>query len=68
MRSRAASLLKGILILPTALASALFAGGCGDESHTTGTVATRPPGADEARQKSIESMKNAMKNMQKPAR
>jgi hypothetical protein len=65
MRSRATSFLKGILILPTALASACFVCGCNDESHTTGTLATRPPGAEEAQKKSIETMKNIMKNMPK---
>jgi hypothetical protein len=68
MRSRATSFLKGCLILPTVLTSAGFICGCNDDSHTTGTLATPPPGAAEARQKSIEGMKNAMKAQQKPTR
>jgi hypothetical protein len=56
------------LILPTVLASACFVCGCNDDAHTTGTIAERPPGAEEARQKSIDAMKNAMKAQQKPAR
>ena len=60
MRSRVTSLLIGSLILPAALASVCFVCGCSDEAHTTGTLAERPPGAEEARQKSIESMKALM--------
>ena len=65
MRSRATSFLAAGLIPATALASLCFVCGCNDDSHTTGTVATKPPGADEARQKSIENMKNMMKNQPK---
>jgi hypothetical protein len=62
MRSRAASFLMRCLILPTALASVSFVCGCSDETHTTGTMVTRPPGADAARQRSIDSMKSIMKS------
>jgi hypothetical protein len=65
MRSKATSFLKGSLILPTALASVLLTCGCSDDSHTTGTLATRPPGADEARKSSIEHMKSLMKDFRK---
>jgi hypothetical protein len=65
MRSRATSFVMGSLILPTALASVCFVCGCSDEAHTTGTLATPPPGAEEARQKSIENMKSIMKNQPK---
>jgi hypothetical protein len=68
MRSRATSFLMGSLILPTALASVCLVCGCSDESHTTGTVATRPPGAEEARKTSIENMKVMMKNLPKARR
>jgi hypothetical protein len=65
MSSKTASLLMGSLILPTALGSVCLVCGCNDEAHTTGTLVTRPPGADEARQRSIEYMKSNMKNFQK---
>jgi hypothetical protein len=68
MRSKATSLLMGTLILPTALASVCFMCGCSDESHTTGTLATQPPGAEEARKSSIEQMKIMMKNLPKSRR
>jgi hypothetical protein len=55
----------GSLILPTALASVCLVCGCNDDSHTTGTLATRPPGAEEARKSSIENMKSIMKDLQK---
>jgi hypothetical protein len=66
MRSKAASFLLGSLILPTTLASVCFICGCGDDSHTTGTLATKPEGADEARKRSIDYMKsNVMKTLPK---
>jgi hypothetical protein len=68
VRSKTTSFWMGSLILPTALASVCLVGGCGDESHTTGTLASRPPGADEARKKSIETMKSLMKSPPKPGR
>jgi hypothetical protein len=55
----------GSLILPTTLASVCFVCGCGDESHTTGTTVTLPPGAEEARKSSMEQMKVMMKNQMK---
>jgi hypothetical protein len=55
----------GSLILPTALASVCLVCGCSDEAHTTGTLVTRPPGADEAQKRSIEYMKSNMKNFHK---
>jgi len=64
MRSKAKSFFMGSLILPTALSSVFLMCGC-DDSHTTGTLATKPPGADEARKSSIEQMKSMMKNMPK---
>jgi hypothetical protein len=54
-----------ILIIPTALVSAGFVCGCSDETHTTGTMVTRPPGAEEAQKSSIEQMKAIMKNQPK---
>ena len=65
MRSRAMSLLRGILLLPAALGPVWFVCGCSDETQTTGTTVTRPPGAEEARKQSIEQMKAIMKNQQK---
>jgi hypothetical protein len=65
MRSKTTSFLIASLILPTALASVCLVCGCNDEAHTTGTLVTRPPGADEARQRSIEYMKSNMKNLKK---
>jgi hypothetical protein len=65
MRSKATSFVMGSLILPTALASLCFVCGCSDEAHTTGTIATRPPGAEEARKSSMEKMKEMMKNQSK---
>ena len=68
MRSRATSFLMGSLILPTALALVSFISGCSDESHTTGTTVTLPPGAEEARKSSMEKMKEIMKNQPKQRR
>ncbi len=68
MRPRATSFVPGSLILATALASVGFVCGCNDEAHTTGTIATPPEGAAEARQKSMEAMKNAMKDLAKKPR
>jgi hypothetical protein len=68
MRSKATSFLLGSLIVPIGLASACFMCGCSDESHTTGTTVTLPPGAAEARQSSIEQMKAMMKDVPKPKR
>jgi hypothetical protein len=65
MRSRTMCLLRAFLILPAALAPLLFICGCTDDTQTTGTTVTRPPGAEEARQKSIEQMKAMMKNQPK---
>ncbi len=65
MRSRATSFVVGSLILPTTLASVCFVCGCSDESHTTGTLVTRPPGAEEAQKRSIENMKAIMKSLPK---
>jgi hypothetical protein len=65
MSSKAKSFLMGTLILPTALASVCLVCGCGDDSQTTGTLATKPPGADEARKSSIEQMKAMMKTVPK---
>jgi hypothetical protein len=65
MRSKTMSFLMVSLILPTALASVCLVSGCTDEAHTTGTVATRPPGADEAQKRSMEYMKSNMKNFHK---
>jgi hypothetical protein len=64
MRSKVKSFLMGSLILPTVLSSVCLVCGC-DNSQTTGTLATKPEGADEARQKSIENMKSIMKDFQK---
>jgi hypothetical protein len=63
MHSRALSFLRGSLILPTALASICFVCGCSDESHTTGTLVTRPPGADEAQKRSMEHIRSIMKDV-----
>jgi hypothetical protein len=68
MRSKATSFLLGSLILPIGLASVCFVCGCSDESHTTGTTVTLPPGTAEAQQKSIEGMKAMMKNVPKSKR
>ncbi len=65
MRSKTTSFLMGSLILPSALTSVCFVCGCSDETRTTGTMATRPPGAEEARKKSIENMKAIMKDLSK---
>jgi hypothetical protein len=65
MRPKTTSFLIGSLILPIALASVCLVCGCSDEAHTTGTLATRPAGADEARQRSIEYMKSNMKSFRK---
>jgi hypothetical protein len=51
-----------------AMASVCLMCGCHDESHTTGTLATRPPGAEEARKSSIENMKVMMKSLPKKGR
>jgi hypothetical protein len=59
------SFLRGSLILPIALASVCFVCGCNDESHTTGTSVTLPPGAEEAHQRSMEHMKSIMKDLHK---
>ncbi len=64
MRSRATSFLMGSLILPTTLASVCVVCGCSDESHTTGTTVTLPPGTEEARKSSMDQMKVMMKNVQ----
>jgi hypothetical protein len=65
MRSKTTSFLLASLILPTALASVCLVCGCSDEAHTTGTSVTRPAGADEAQQRTIEYMKANMKNFKK---
>jgi hypothetical protein len=64
MSSKAKSFLMGSLILPTALSSVCLVCGC-DDSQKTGTLATKPEGADEARKKSIENMKAIMKDFHK---
>jgi hypothetical protein len=65
MRPKTRSFLIRSLILSTVLAPLCLLSGCNDEAHTTGTLATRPAGADEAQKRSIEYMKNNMKNMKK---
>jgi hypothetical protein len=65
MRSKTTSLLIASLILPPALASVCLICGCRDEAHTTGTLVTRPPGADEAQKRTIDYMKANMKNFRK---
>jgi hypothetical protein len=65
MRSRAMSFLMGSLILPTAVTSVCFVCGCSDESHTTGTTVTLPPGTEEAQKKAMEQMKSMMKSQPK---
>jgi hypothetical protein len=65
MRPKTTSFLIRSLILTTVLAPLCLLSGCSDEAHTTGTLATRPPGAEEAQKRSIEYMKSNMKNFQK---
>ena len=65
MRPKTTSFLIRSLILPSVLAPLCLLSGCSDEAHTTGTLATRPEGADEAQKRSIDYMKNNMKNMKK---
>ena len=68
MRSRATSPFLRGLVLAAALAPACLVCGCGDDSRTTGTLASRPPGAEEAKKKSIDNMKSIMKSLPKPGR
>ncbi len=68
MNSKATSLLAGGLILPIALAGVCFISGCNDETHTTGTSVTKPPGAAEAEKKSMDGMKALMKDQAKKGR
>jgi len=65
MSSRVTSLLSGTLILTIALAGVCIVPGCSDQTHETGTMVTKPPGSDEAQQKSMEGMKAMMKGLPK---
>jgi hypothetical protein len=65
MSSNVTSLPVGILILPIVLAGVCFMPGCSDQTHETGTMVTKPPGAAAAEKRSMEGMKAIMKDLAK---
>jgi hypothetical protein len=67
MSIRVRSLFCRLLAAQLAVAGVWFLVGCGSEHRTTGTMATKPPGADAAQKASMEHLKSLMK-AKKPMR
>jgi hypothetical protein len=56
-----------LLAPPLAVAGVWFLVGCESEDRKTGTMATKPPGAEAAQKASMEHLKSLMK-VKKPVR
>jgi len=62
MSSKANALVAGTLIWCVALAGVCSIGGCG-EDMSTGTSVSKPAGAADAEKRSMEKMKEIMKDL-----
>ena len=64
MGSKVTAVVAGTSICLVALTGVCFIGGCGQDT-STGTSVTKPEGAAEAEKRSMEKMKEIMKDLSK---